>query len=141
MILKMIDDPVIRSMDPASQEELMERWVTTIPYVQFLYVTDKNGIKTTRNVASVQEKRRYAGQQDVGSNLSDRIWYVKPMEDGEVHVTDFYTSRFTGALCITVSGPIRDEAGEIAGVLGLDIRFEDLAKMEELDAPDAEAVD
>jgi hypothetical protein len=130
MILSMIDDPVIRSMDPSKQEVLMEKWVTTIPFVQFLYVTDNHGIKITRNVASVQEKKRYSGQQDVGSNLSDRIWFVKPMEDGAIHVTDFYTSRFTGALCITVSGPIRNEEGEIAGVLGLDIRFEDLAKLE-----------
>jgi hypothetical protein len=126
----MINDPVIRSMNPRDQEKLMEKWVTTIPYVQFLYVTDNKGIKITRNVASVSEKKRYAGQQDVGSNLSDRIWFVKPMENGNVHVTDFYTSRFTGALCITVSGPILDDHKEIAGVLGLDIRFEDLAKME-----------
>jgi isopropylmalate/homocitrate/citramalate synthase len=136
LIAKMIEDPVIRSMDPPQQEALMERWVTTTPYVQFLYVTDARGIKITRNVASLQEKRRFAGQQDVGSNLSDRIWYVKPMEEGGIHVTDFYTSRFTGALCITVSGPIRDDGGGIAGVLGLDIRFEDLAKMEDLDGND-----
>ena len=142
LIAKMIEDPVIRSMDPARQEELMERWVTTTPYVQFLYVTDANGIKITRNVASLHEKRRFAGQQDVGSNLSDRIWYVKPMEEGGIHVTDFYTSRFTGALCITVSGPIRDDEGEIAGVLGLDIRFEDLAKMEDLDdGADGDGID
>ncbi|MDR1656621.1 MAG: histone-lysine N-methyltransferase [Deltaproteobacteria bacterium] len=133
LILKMIDDPVIRSMEASKQESLMETWVTTIPYVQFLYVTDQNGIKITRNVASVHEKKRFAGQQDVGSNLSDRIWYLKPLEDGEVHVTDFYTSRFTGALCITVSGPIRNDENEIVGILGLDIRFEDLAKMEDLE--------
>ncbi|MDR1049622.1 MAG: histone-lysine N-methyltransferase [Deltaproteobacteria bacterium] len=130
LIFSMINDPVVRSMDPRAQEKLMEKWVTTIPYVQFLYVTDNKGIKVTKNVAAVSEKKRYAGQQDVGSNLSDRIWFVKPMEDGEVHVTDFYTSRFTGALCITVSGPIRDDSDNVAGVLGLDIRFEDLAKME-----------
>ncbi|MDR1545174.1 MAG: histone-lysine N-methyltransferase [Deltaproteobacteria bacterium] len=130
LIASMIVDPVIRSMDPPKQEALMEKWVTTIPYVQFLYVTDDRGIKTTRNVASVHEKKRYSGQQDVGSNLSDRIWFARPMEDGAIHVTDFYTSRFTGALCITVSGPIRDQSEKIVGVLGLDIRFEDLAKME-----------
>jgi isopropylmalate/homocitrate/citramalate synthase len=130
LICQMIADPVIRSMDPSQQEKMMEKVVTTIPYVQFLYVTDNKGIKITRNVASVSEKKRYAGQQDVGSNLSDRIWFVRPMEDGQIYVTDFYTSRFTGALCITVSGPILGESGEIAGVLGLDIRFEDLAKME-----------
>ncbi len=53
------------------------------------------------------------------------------MKDGKVHVTDFYTSRYTGALCITVSAPIRNEFEEIVGILGIDIRFEDLAKMEE----------
>jgi citrate (Re)-synthase len=46
-------------------------------------------------------------------------------------VTDFYTSRYTGALCITVSAPITNEYEEIVGILGIDIRFEDLAKMEE----------
>jgi hypothetical protein len=39
-----------------------------------------------------------------------------------------YTSRITGALCVTVSAPIRDADGEIKGVLGFDIRFEDLTK-------------
>jgi hypothetical protein len=45
-------------------------------------------------------------------------------------VTDFYTSRITGALCISVSGPIRNWSDEIIGVLGIDIKFEDLVKME-----------
>jgi hypothetical protein len=53
------------------------------------------------------------------------------MRDGKIHVTDFYTSRFTGALCITVSGPIRNKDEEIIGVIGLDMRFEDLARMED----------
>ncbi|MBU1449211.1 hypothetical protein KKF45_05195, partial [Patescibacteria group bacterium] len=56
-----------------------------------------------------------------------------------IHVTDFYTSKITGALCITVSGPIRNDEDQIIGVLGGDIRFEDLAKMEaeELEHPAA----
>jgi hypothetical protein len=53
------------------------------------------------------------------------------MKDGNIHVTDFYTSIITDALCITVSGLIRDKNDEIVGILGIDIRFEDLAKMEE----------
>jgi len=52
------------------------------------------------------------------------------MSDGKIHATNLYSSRITGALCVTVSGPIRDEMGEIVGVLGLDIRFEDLTKAE-----------
>ena len=132
LIVTMIENPEIRSMEPARQEALMEKWVTDIPYIQFIYITDAYGVKTTRSVVSLHDKTKFtnATNYDVGSNLSDRIWYVGPMEDGKVHVTDFYTSRLTGALCITVSGPIRNRDDEIVGVLGLDIRFEDLAKME-----------
>jgi isopropylmalate/homocitrate/citramalate synthase len=129
LVHSMIENAEIRSMDPKRQEPVMVKWVTDIPFVQFMYVTDSKGIKITKNIAAAHEKKKYEGKQDVGFNLSDRIWFVKPMEDGQVHVTDFYTSRFTSALCITVSGPIKNSAGEFAGVLGLDIRFEDLAAM------------
>jgi hypothetical protein len=37
----------------------------------------------------------------------------------------------TGKLIITVSAPIRDDQENIVGILGVDIRFEDLAKLEE----------
>ena len=52
------------------------------------------------------------------------------MKDGKLHVSEFYSSKITGALCITMSGPVRDESDAIVGVLGADIRFEDLAKLE-----------
>ncbi len=132
LILTMIENLEIRSMNPERQEKIMEEWVTETPFIQFMYVTNQRGVQSTRNVVSLHDKAKYVNSSDngVGANLSDRIWYVKPMEDGKIHVTDFYTSRYTGALCITVSGPIRDNDDDIAGILGLDIRFEDLAKME-----------
>ncbi|HNQ01749.1 MAG TPA: PDC sensor domain-containing protein, partial [Syntrophales bacterium] len=48
------------------------------------------------------------------------------------HVTDFYISKMTGALCITVSAPIVDENDEISGVFGVDIRFEEWTKSVDL---------
>ncbi len=132
LILNMIENTEIRSMNPERQEKVMEEWVTEVPFIQFMYVTNQRGVQTTRNVVSLHDKAKYTNSTDngVGANLSDRIWYVKPMDDGKIHVTDFYTSRYTGALCITVSGPVRDNDDDIVGILGLDIRFEDLAKME-----------
>ncbi|UQZ91297.1 histone-lysine N-methyltransferase [Deltaproteobacteria bacterium Smac51] len=132
LIVNMIENLEIRSMNPERQENIMEEWLTEIPFVQFMYVTDQRGVKITRNVVALNEKAKYldSASMGVGANLSDRIWFVKPMDDGKIHVTDFYTSRYTGALCITVSGPIRDNDDDIVGILGLDIRFEDLAKME-----------
>jgi hypothetical protein len=67
----------------------------------------------------------------MGENYSNRSWFIQPLKDGKTHVTDLYSSKITGALCITVSGPIRNDVGEIKGILGLDIRFEDLTKSEE----------
>ena len=47
-------------------------------------------------------------------------------------MSDFYTSKITGALCITVSAPISSDAGSIIGVLGVDIRFEEWTKSVDL---------
>ncbi len=132
LICEMLEHPDICSMEPTLQEPVMEKWVTETPFIQFMYVTNAEGIKTTRNIVALHDKPRFKKVTDfeVGSMLSDRQWFVCPMEDGKIHLTDFYTSRFTGALCITVSGPIRDETDDIIGILGLDIRFEDVANIE-----------
>jgi hypothetical protein len=39
---------------------------------------------------------------------------------------------FTGALCITVAAPIRNKDEAIIGILGMDLRFEELIKAEDL---------
>ena len=50
---------------------------------------------------------------------------------GKIHVTEFYISKMTGALCITVSAPIVDEKDEMVGIFGVDIKFEDWVKRAE----------
>jgi hypothetical protein len=62
-------------------------------------------------------------------DCSDRDWFRKTMEDGKLHVSGIIASRITGALIITVSAPIVDAEDDIIGVLGLDIRFEDVVKV------------
>ncbi len=129
LIEQYIEDPAIKGMDPERQEERLKNLVRDYPYIQFVYAVNGEGIKTTRNITQVVDKAKY---QKIGlhEDFSDRDWFIKPMSDGKVHATNLYSSRITGALCVTVSGPIRDEIGEIVGVLGLDIRFEDLTKAE-----------
>jgi hypothetical protein len=76
------------------------------------------------------DRAKYETMQ-LDEDLSNRNWFIEPIKSGKVFVSDFYTSRFTNALCITVSVPVRNENDEIQGVLGMDIRFEALAKMEQ----------
>jgi len=129
LVEEYIENPDIKGMKPDRQEERLKGLVEDYPYIQFAYAVNGEGVKITRNITQIVDKAKY---QRIGLNddFSDRDWFIKPMADGRIHATDLYSSRITGALCVTVSGPIRDEMGDIIGVLGLDIRFEDLARAE-----------
>jgi isopropylmalate/homocitrate/citramalate synthase len=131
LIEEVVDDSAIRSMDPTRQESLLERVEQENPFIQFLYVTDDKGHKITRNITRPEDRAKY---EQIGSdvNYSNREWFIEPLKTGKVHVTNFYTSMFTGALCITVSAPIRNKDEEIVGILGMDLRFEELIKAEDL---------
>lgn len=119
-----------RSMDPALQEPVLQQALDNYPFVQFMYITNLEGRKITRNITHIVDRAKYETMQ-LDEDLSNRPWFIEPIKSGKAYVSDFYTSRFTGALCITVSVPVRNENDEIQGVLGMDIRFEALAKMEQ----------
>jgi len=120
----------IRTMDPAQMEPVLQQALDNYPFIQFMYVTNLEGRKITRNITHIVDRAKYETMK-LDEDLSNRVWFIEPIKSGKVYVSDFYTSRFTGALCITVSVPVRNENDEIQGVLGLDIRFEALAKMEQ----------
>ncbi len=126
---QLVERQEMRTMAPGLIEPVLEDFLEQNPFIQFLYVVNTNGYKVTRNITHITDKAKYS-RSHLDEDFSGRDWFVQPMKDGKVHVSDFYTSRITGALCITVSGPIRDEDDRIVGVLGADIRFEELAKME-----------
>jgi isopropylmalate/homocitrate/citramalate synthase len=120
----------IRSMDPAALEPVLQEVLDLNPFIQFMYVTNLDGRKITRNITHIIDRAKYETMK-LDEDLSNRNWFIEPIKSGKVFVSDFYTSRFTNALCITVSVPVRNENDEIQGVLGMDIKFEALAKMEQ----------
>jgi isopropylmalate/homocitrate/citramalate synthase len=130
LALELAERAEIRSMDPALQETVLQRVMENYPFIQFMYVTNLEGRKITRNITHIVDRAKYEPML-MDEDLSNRSWFIEPIKSGKVFVSEFYTSRFTGALCITVSIPIRDDNEEIQGILGMDIKFEALAKMEE----------
>ncbi|OGP88466.1 MAG: histone-lysine N-methyltransferase [Deltaproteobacteria bacterium RBG_16_48_10] len=130
IIERVIEEPPMRSMDPTRMEMVLQSLVDDYPYLQYVYVVNIQGKKITRTICQPVDQAKFANVP-LGESYLDRPWFINPLKDGKIHVTDLYSSKHTGALCITLSGPIRDERGEIKGVLGLDIRFEDLTKSEE----------
>jgi isopropylmalate/homocitrate/citramalate synthase len=130
LIERYIEDEAIKSMDPDRQEETLKGIVEEYPYIQFAYTVNSEGAKITKNITQVVDRAKYY-KIGLHEDFSDRDWFINPMKTGEISVNNLYSSKITGALCVTVSGPIRDEFGDIIGILGLDIKFEDLTKAEE----------
>jgi citrate (Re)-synthase len=130
IIERVIEEPGMRSMNPSQMEPILQSLVDEYPYLQYIYVVNIHGVKITRTICQPVDQAKFANVSP-GEDYSDRPWFIDPLRDGKIHVTDLYSSKHTGALCITLSGPIRNETGEITGILGLDIRFEDLTKSEE----------
>ncbi|MDO9585933.1 MAG: histone-lysine N-methyltransferase, partial [Syntrophales bacterium] len=130
VVKQVLEHPVMKTMQPDLQESVMQKCIEENPSIQFAYVVDLNGKKTTRNITNVVDRAKYENY-GVGTDQSDREWFIKPIQSGKVHVTDFYISKMTGALCITVSAPIVNENDDIVGIFGVDIKFEDWVKRAE----------
>ena len=127
---QIIEHPDMKSMNPDIQEPLMQKFVDENPSIQFAYVVDMNGRKTTKNITSIADRAKYENY-GVGTDQSDREWFIKPLRSGKIHVTDFFISKMTGVLCFTVSSPIIDQNDEMIGIFGVDIQFEDWVKRAE----------
>jgi isopropylmalate/homocitrate/citramalate synthase len=124
---QLMENPDMKTMRAEFQEPVMERFIDENPSIQFAYVVDMNGRKTTRNITNIADRAKYENY-GVGTDQSDREWFIKPLQTGKIHVTNFYISKMTGALCITVSSPIVDANDEMVGIFGADIKFEDWVK-------------
>jgi len=130
IVERVIEKDEMKSMDPMQIEPILQSLLDEYPYLQYVYVVNVHGMKITRTIVQPVDQSKY-DNIPAGENYSNRPWFIEPLKDGKIHVTNPYSSKHTGVLCITVSGPIRNETGEIRGILGLDIRFEDLTKSEE----------
>lgn len=127
VVRQVIDHPVMKTMKPDLQEPIMQQTIEENPSIQFAYVVDMNGKKTTKNITNIADRAKYENY-GVGTDQSDREWFIKPLQTGKMYVTNFYISKMTGALCITVSTPIVDDNDEMVGIFGVDIKFEDWVK-------------
>ena len=129
----LIEDVVVeeafKKRDKNGMEKTLQRLLDENPFIQFAYVVNTEGRKVTKNLTQIIDRATYE-HFGLDEDFSDRSWFINPMKDGKTFVTNFYTSKITGALAITVSTPVRDHEDDIIGVLGIDMKFEDLVKAE-----------
>ncbi|MEN6356129.1 MAG: cache domain-containing protein [Armatimonadota bacterium] len=129
IMLRLVEDPRIHTMNPAKIVPVLQKSLEQLQFIQFIYVIDIEGNKITENVTQPIYREQF-GKFGLEENFAGRDWFIGALNagPGEVYITDFYKSRITGALCITVSSAILDDDGEPIGVIGADLKFEELAR-------------
>lgn len=126
LILGLVKEPDIISMDPERQRHLLHKASDSHPFIKLIYVTDTSGKKITKNITQKTDLRLYKQKLPEYGDFSDRLWFKEVMKHKKIYFSDLYTSKVTGVLCITVSTPIVNDKEKIMGVLGIDIKFDDL---------------
>jgi hypothetical protein len=63
-------------------------------------------------------------QNLVNQDQSNRIWFKKTLQTGNIHVSDMYYSRSIGAYTVAYSYPIKDEKGVVQGVISSRFNWE-----------------
>jgi isopropylmalate/homocitrate/citramalate synthase len=130
VVNQIIEHPLMKTMHTEKQESLMQSFVDEHPSIQFAYIVDMNGRKITKNITNIADRAKYENY-GVGTDQSDREWFINPLRTGKVYVSDFFISKMTGILCFTVSAPLVNDQDEMIGIFGVDIQFEDWVKRAE----------
>lgn len=117
----------LRSKNENAIELLLQKIIEENPFIQLILFTDPEGRRMIHNITQVRDKDKYLNFTNDDFTASD--WFKTPLEDGKIHVTGLYVSRFTGRLCITVSAPVWDNEGNVVGIIAFDIKFEEAVKL------------
>ncbi len=130
IVKEFVEKECIKNLNIPEAEKELQNLVYENPFIQFAYIIDMEGNQITKNITQPDEMNKYALSW-VRQNLANREWFINVVKKGGIYVSNLYTSKITGDLCLTVSHPIWNDEGEMVGVLGLDIKFEKLMEMED----------
>jgi len=128
LVEEVTESDEIRSMDIETLEKTLEELQKQHDFIQFIYVVDRKGVKITRNIIDPKFEKDFQ-KKEVGVIYTDREWFSQPIKTGMAFVSNFYISKITNRLCITVAAPVRNKDDMIVGVLGIDISYEDLVRI------------
>ncbi len=104
------ESPDLWKSDPAGFRTTLEAILKRHAFVEAAWANDPNG----RFLASIPE----AGIANAGV----RPWFREALA-GRVHRSAPYVSAITHGLCVTLSFPLLDRSGKVAGVIGFDVRM------------------
>ena len=60
----------------------MQKTLDANPFVQFMYITNLEGRKTTHNITHITDRAKYESAH-LDEDLSNRDWFISPIKSGE----------------------------------------------------------
>lgn len=106
------DTPTAKSMDPATVKQLILAAQKQNPNYELIVVMDKTGMQIARTSGTL-------------ANRGDRIYFKEAMK-GVTYITDSYISVFTNAPTITIASPIKNNIGQVIGVVATDVSLKSI---------------
>jgi len=111
-------------------ESLLHEVLGDSGYMELAYVIDAGGTQLAIAInPPVAGTDQIPAPLRTGEGLTDRPWYRGVMREGRTIITPVYESLLSGEPCFTVAAPIKEDAGRIVGVLGLDINVDSWTKI------------
>ena len=80
VVEEVLKNPAMITMVPSIQEPIMQQVIDENPSIQFAYVVDMNGCKTTKNITAIADRAKYENF-GVGTDYSDRAWFLAPLKN------------------------------------------------------------
>ncbi|MGD9504040.1 MAG: histone-lysine N-methyltransferase, partial [Syntrophobacteraceae bacterium] len=71
LVEEVVESDIMKSMETARQEPVLQTLLDLNPFIQYIYVTNAEGIKVTRNITHLGDKAKYESAR-IGEDLSDR---------------------------------------------------------------------
>lgn len=120
--------PELASLRRERMEAFMRQVVERHPFLELIYVTDAQGRQITDNIAPKNFMAAY-GQSGFGQNWGNRPWFQGAISGQGTYISDIYRSVASDSFCFTISTPLRDAQGRLAGVVGADVSFGNLLQI------------
>lgn len=116
-VVDALASPLLLQQDCAQQREKLACLIARNPFLDLCYLLDAEGRQIGDNVAA--SRRRDARDGD-GVDRSHRPYYRLAQEAVTPVLTEPYLSSANGHICVTAAAPIRDENGQLLGILVAD---------------------
>jgi sigma-B regulation protein RsbU (phosphoserine phosphatase) len=103
-------------------ERIDEMVMKNMPDISSIYFALDSGLNIQYDDAAVWKV------QDPGWIARERFWYASARDREGLYISDAYSDPAGRGLCLTMSAPFYGKEGEFIGVVGIDIKIEDLDK-------------